>query len=84
MTHRPEVTDQRGAGVQRMLRLPAVLAATGWSRSTLYSKIAEGKFGKPIKLDPDGRAVAWPESEVLAHQQAMIRARDGAEATEAA
>jgi predicted DNA-binding transcriptional regulator AlpA len=41
------------------LRLPAVLAATGWLRSTLYQKVKEGKFPKPFKPDPEGRTVAW-------------------------
>jgi prophage regulatory protein len=72
---RPEVTG-KAAGVQRMLRLPAVLDATGWSRSTLYAKVAEGKFPAPIKLDADGRAVGWPEVDVIAYQQTRIADRD--------
>jgi prophage regulatory protein len=60
--------------VQHILRLPAVLAATGWSRSTLYLKITNSKFPAPIKLDPEGRAVGWPEDDVLAYQQARISA----------
>jgi prophage regulatory protein len=62
--------------VQRILRLPAVLEATGWSRSTLYAKISDSKFPPPIKLDTDGRAVGWPEDDVLAHQKARISARN--------
>jgi prophage regulatory protein len=77
MLARPEVTGKGGAGLQRILRLPAVLEATGWSRATLYDKIKAGKFSRPIKLDPDGRAVGWPEGEVLAHQRDRIAARDG-------
>jgi prophage regulatory protein len=76
MSARPEVTGKGGAGLQRILRLPAVLAATGWSRATLYDKIKAGKFSKPIKLDEDGRAVGWTEGDVLVHQQARIAARD--------
>jgi prophage regulatory protein len=72
--NRPDVTGK--AGLQRFLRLPAVLAATGWSRSTLYAKIDAGKFPAPVKLDPDGRAVGWPENDVLAHQERVIAARD--------
>jgi predicted DNA-binding transcriptional regulator AlpA len=78
MTHRPEVTGC--GGPQKFLRLHAVLAFTGWSRSTLYDKILKGKFARPVKLDEDGRAVGWPESEVLAHQQARIAARDAVKA----
>ena len=61
--------------VQPILRLPAVLAATGWSRSTLYAKISEGKFPAPIKLDPDGRAVGWLEDDALAYQESLLATR---------
>jgi prophage regulatory protein len=55
-----------------VMRKPAVLAATGWSNSTLYSKIAEGKFPKPTKLDPDGRTVVWFADEVEAVQKRAV------------
>jgi len=41
----------------QLLRLPAVLQATGLARSTIYRMIAEGNFPAPIKLAK--RAVAW-------------------------
>ena len=40
-----------------LLRLPAVLQATGLARSTIYRMIAEGTFPAPIKGAK--RAVAW-------------------------
>jgi predicted DNA-binding transcriptional regulator AlpA len=58
------------------LKQPQVLAATGWSSSTLWSKIAEGKFPAPVKTDPDARAVHWWEDEVEAVQQAATERRD--------
>ena len=45
-----------------ILRLPAVKSRTGLSRSTLYSKVAEGTFPKPISLG--ARAVGWVDTEV--------------------
>ena len=45
-----------------ILRLPAVKARTGLSRSTIYLRIAEGSFPKPVSLG--GRAVGWIEAEV--------------------
>ena len=45
-----------------ILRLPAVKARTGLSRSTLYSRISEGTFPAPIALG--ARAVGWLESDV--------------------
>jgi len=45
-----------------ILRLPTVKARTGLSRSTIYLRISEGTFPKPISLG--SRAVGWIESEV--------------------
>ncbi len=45
-----------------ILRLPEVKRSTGLSRSTIYLRIAEGRFPKPIGLG--GRAVGWLEAEV--------------------
>jgi len=47
-----------------ILRLPAVKARTGLSRSTIYLRISEGGFPKPISLG--GRAVGWVEAEINA------------------
>lgn len=45
-----------------ILRLPSVTARTGLSRSTIYLRVSEGTFPKPIALGP--RAVGWIESEI--------------------
>lgn len=45
-----------------ILRLPTVKARTGLSRSTIYLRISEGSFPKPVSLG--GRAVGWIEAEV--------------------
>ena len=47
-----------------ILRLPAVKARTGLSRSTIYLRMAEGRFPKPIFLG--ARAVGWVDAEVEA------------------
>lgn len=60
--------------VRNVMRLPAVLAATGWAKPTLYMKIAGGKFPAGTKIDPDGRAVVWFEDQVAAFQQAAVAA----------
>ncbi|MEW8339954.1 MAG: AlpA family transcriptional regulator [Candidatus Thiodiazotropha taylori] len=49
--------------VTTILRLPAVKARTGLSRSTIYLRIAEGSFPKSISLG-GGRAVGWIEAEI--------------------
>jgi prophage regulatory protein len=48
--------------VQTVLRLPAVRARTGLSRSTIYLRSSEGTFPKPISIGT--RAVGWLESEI--------------------
>lgn len=45
-----------------ILRLPAVKTRTGLSRSTIYLRVAEGRFPKPIALG--ARAVGWIDAEV--------------------
>ena len=53
-----------------ILRLPAVKAATGLSRSTLYLRIGQGVFTHPVSLG--ARAVGWPAHEVAALNAARI------------
>ena len=53
-----------------ILRRKQVQAASGYSRSTLYSRIAEGLWPKPIQLG--ARAVGWPAREVTALNEARI------------
>jgi prophage regulatory protein len=57
----------------RLLRMPAVCAASGQARSTIYRRIEEGLWPKPVKLGP--RAVAWPASEVAAVNAARVAGR---------
>ena len=45
-----------------ILRLPIVKARTGLSRSTIYLKISQGTFPKPVSLG--ARAVGWLENQV--------------------
>jgi prophage regulatory protein len=60
-----------------ILRLPAVKAATGLSRSTLYLRIAHGVFTHPVSLG--GRAVGWPAHEVAMLNAARIAGKPEAE-----
>ena len=54
----------------KILRLPAVKAESGASRSTIYLRIKQGLWPKPVKLGP--RSVGWPASEVAALNAARI------------
>ncbi len=55
-----------------ILRLPAVKARTGLSRSTIYLRVSEGSFPKPVSLG--GRAVGWVESEIQRWLEQRIEA----------
>jgi prophage regulatory protein len=54
----------------RIMRLPAVKADTGLSRSTIYLRVSEGTFPKPVSLG--GRAVGWMEAEIQEWLQRQI------------
>ena len=56
-----------------ILRLPAVRARTGLSRSTIYLRAAEGSFPRPVSLG--ARAVGWLESEISGWLEARVTAR---------
>lgn len=56
--------------LQKILRLPAVKSESGHSRSTIYLRIAQGLWTKPVSLG--GRSVGWPASEVSSLLAARI------------
>ena len=64
--------------VRRFLRRPEVEMVTGLPRSTIYDRMSEGTFPKPVKLGP--KAVGWLEDEIAAWVEAKISERDGGEA----
>jgi len=53
-----------------IIRLPAVKTESGYSRSTIYLRISQGLWPKPVSLGP--RCVGWPEDEVAALNAARI------------
>jgi predicted DNA-binding transcriptional regulator AlpA len=62
--------------VRKVLRAKAVLEATGWSRSTLYQKMADKKFPAGTKLDPGGQTRVWFADEVEAFQKGEWKAAE--------
>jgi prophage regulatory protein len=59
---------------QTILRLPKVQDETGASRSTIYLRIKQGLFTKPVRLGQ--RSVGWPASEIAAINAARIAGKD--------
>lgn len=62
----------------RLIRLPEVLARTGLSRSSVYSRISEGRFPAPVDLGT-GHAVGWVEEEIHRWIAERIARRDSGE-----
>lgn len=62
----------------KIIRLPAVMALTGLSRSSIYLRMSKGHFPKNISLGE--RAMGWLEEEVnqwLEDKIATSKARRG-------
>ena len=74
-------STQRGTNMlNTVLRLPSVKSESGLSRSTLYLRIRQGLWTKPVSLG--GRAVGWPASEVAALNTARIAGKSDLEIRE--
>lgn len=59
-----------------ILRRKQVEAESGYSRSTIYLRISQGLWPRPIALG--ARAVGWPAGEVLAMNAARIAGKTDA------
>ena len=58
------------SGMKTFIRLPAVIAATGLSRTTIYEGIKAGTFPAAIPIGP--RAVAWDSGAIAIWQQECL------------
>lgn len=69
--------------INPLYRRPVVEQATGFSRSTLYLRIKNGLFTKPVVIGTDKRGkasqVAWPCDEVQQIINARIAGKTDAE-----
>ncbi len=59
---------------KKILRINDVKEKTGNSRSTIYKRIADGLFPKPVKIGP--RSSGWPDYEVDAINAACIAGKN--------
>ena len=57
---------------KQFLRLPAVIALVGKSRTAIYRDIQSGIFPAPIRIG--ARSVAWDSTAIEAWQQGRINA----------
>lgn len=58
-------------------RLPAVKSESGLSRSTIYHRISQGLWTKPVSLG--SRAVGWPSGDVAVINTARISGKSDEE-----
>ena len=58
----PAGTSEAVTSAAILLRITAVIQATGLGRSTIYKLIAQDKFPLPVQLT--GRAVAWRRADL--------------------
>lgn len=61
---------------KRLIKRPKVKEKTSLSDSELYRQMAAGTFPRPVRLTPNGRAVAWHESEVDAWIESRLADRE--------
>ena len=59
---------------EEFLRLKQVKSLIGLCRSSIYNKINEGTFPRPVRLGP--QSVAWLQSEVHLWMNERIADRD--------
>jgi len=62
---------------QHILRFPVVESISGDSRPTIYRRIKEGLWTRPVKIGR--RSVGWPENEVAAINAARIAGKSDEE-----
>lgn len=62
--HKPLPRPVTSKASPAFYRLPDVMRITALSRTTLYRRIAEGRFPSPVHLG--GRASAWPSAALQA------------------
>jgi prophage regulatory protein len=58
--------------LQKFIKLPDVMKATGKSRSSIYAAISKGLFPAPLKIGP--RATAWPIESIRRWQESCLTA----------
>ncbi len=62
-----------------MLRVPAVMAHTGLSRTTIWRRVRAGTFPPPTELGQN--SIGWPEPAISSWLSSRPRRTYGAEAT---
>lgn len=65
------MANDKPATRAHILRRKQVESESGYSRSTIYLRMSQGLWPKPVRLGL--RAVGWPANEIAAINHARIR-----------
>ena len=60
----------------RIFRMKDLPMITGLQPSTIYEHIAAGKFPKPFKLTPGGRAAGWFDTTIYNYLTAQAESKN--------
>ena len=71
------LSSKKDMQMTKFIRRPAVERMTGLARSTIYAMMQDGRFPKAVSLG--GRAVGWPEAEVINWIEDCIAKRAGSD-----
>ncbi|NCC23090.1 MAG: AlpA family transcriptional regulator [Alphaproteobacteria bacterium] len=74
LTDLPLFSASKNPPALKILRLPEVIARVGLKRASIYHRISEGTFPKPVPLGP--RAVGWLEHEIDAWLRRRLEERN--------
>lgn len=58
---------------KRLIRVAEVSSLVGMGTTTIYQRMKDGEFPRPVKM---GTLVAWVESEIEEWIESRIKARD--------
>jgi len=61
---------------RRGLRLADVCRKTGAKETQIKEAVKRGDFPAPFKIMPGGKSIIWDESEIDAHLERQMAARD--------
>ncbi|MEQ9083792.1 MAG: AlpA family transcriptional regulator [Alcanivorax sp.] len=64
----------RRSHLMRIMRLTEVIQTTGLARSSIYSRMTEGSFPRPVPLG--ARSVGWVSEEIQDWVESRIQERD--------
>lgn len=64
------------ADIDRFLRIREVEELVGLRKSSIYARIAQNEFPRPVPLgDSRNSPVGWPQSEIVAWQTGRLQKR---------